>query len=394
MPLSAAHPKPVEIDQFLDMFDQPTRQAIQENLVGFGNALAGRGPRPERCVRRPPPRWSPAPSRSPRNLAAPSTGASAASSARSRPVAAEVAPVAETQAQHVRRPRPHLRRLRRASRAPSSRRRSPRRPPTLDTLTPTCRAIRPFLGHSATLLRRPSARGARRSARPRRRSPQRCEPASRSCPTPRRAQRPAAADRADAAGVLPGRPDVIDRLNRSTDTYELLNPTLRFIDPGADGLQLRDARCSATSPARSASGDGIGTGQRFIAIGRQRPVQGTPNSENGPASAPAERGDPNDRDNFLHSNPYPNTASPGQPHECEAGNENYIAGQIDDRQPARQPGHHNRGQTADEPAASKADGPREARPDRSRARRADLRASVPRPEPGDDRRSWWRSCPR
>ena len=27
-------------------------------------------------------------------------------------------------------------------------------------------------------------------------------------------------------------------------------------------------------------------------------------------------------------NPYPNTASPGQPKECEAGNEEYIAGQT------------------------------------------------------------------
>ena len=31
-------------------------------------------------------------------------------------------------------------------------------------------------------------------------------------------------------------------------------------------------------------------------------------------------------DSFLHSNPYPNTAAPGQPHECEAGNETYVPG--------------------------------------------------------------------
>ena len=32
--------------------------------------------------------------------------------------------------------------------------------------------------------------------------------------------------------------------------------------------------------------------------------------------------------NFLHVNPYPNTASPGQnPFECEPGNEDYLAGQ-------------------------------------------------------------------
>ena len=44
MPASAAEPEPVDIDQVLNTFDDPTRTAIQANLVEFGNALAGRGP--------------------------------------------------------------------------------------------------------------------------------------------------------------------------------------------------------------------------------------------------------------------------------------------------------------------------------------------------------------
>jgi hypothetical protein len=48
-----------------------------------------------------------------------------------------------------------------------------------------------------------------------------------------------------------------------------------------------------------------------------------PNNEGSPSSAPANG--PN-QDNYLHTNPYPNTASPGQPKECEAGNEPYLAG--------------------------------------------------------------------
>ena len=32
--------------------------------------------------------------------------------------------------------------------------------------------------------------------------------------------------------------------------------------------------------------------------------------------------------NHLHSNPYPNTASPGQPKECEAGNEHFTPGKT------------------------------------------------------------------
>src|SRR5262249_7166250 len=43
MPLTAARPEPVDIDQVFNMFDQPTRVAIQSNLLEFGNALAGRG---------------------------------------------------------------------------------------------------------------------------------------------------------------------------------------------------------------------------------------------------------------------------------------------------------------------------------------------------------------
>ena len=44
IPLSAARPEPVDIDQFFDMFDEKTRTAIQRNNAGFGNAFAGRGP--------------------------------------------------------------------------------------------------------------------------------------------------------------------------------------------------------------------------------------------------------------------------------------------------------------------------------------------------------------
>src|SRR6202789_3661154 len=44
IPLSAYTPEPVDIDQFFSMFDKPTRDAIRQNLAGFGNALAGRGP--------------------------------------------------------------------------------------------------------------------------------------------------------------------------------------------------------------------------------------------------------------------------------------------------------------------------------------------------------------
>ena len=53
-----------------------------------------------------------------------------------------------------------------------------------------------------------------------------------------------------------------------------------------------------------------------------------PNNEGSPSSAPANGGgeDPRGPRNFLHSNPYPNTAAPGQTFECEAGNEVFEGG--------------------------------------------------------------------
>jgi hypothetical protein len=68
-------------------------------------------------------------------------------------------------------------------------------------------------------------------------------------------------------------------------------------------------------------GDANGTWQRFIIVAAP---QG-PNNEGGPASKPAAGPG---RDNFLHTNPYPNTSAPGQPPECEAGNEEYLAGRT------------------------------------------------------------------
>ena len=43
IPISQDHPQPVDLDQFFNTFDTPTREASQTNLRGFGDALAGRG---------------------------------------------------------------------------------------------------------------------------------------------------------------------------------------------------------------------------------------------------------------------------------------------------------------------------------------------------------------
>ncbi len=49
-----------------------------------------------------------------------------------------------------------------------------------------------------------------------------------------------------------------------------------------------------------------------------------PNGQGNPAAAPANGSPVPGSDNYLRYNPYPNTASPGQTRECEAGNEGVI----------------------------------------------------------------------
>ena len=69
-------------------------------------------------------------------------------------------------------------------------------------------------------------------------------------------------------------------------------------------------------------GDSNGTWQRFIIVS----APNGENNEGGPSNAPANgAGTP---ENFLHSNPYPNTPDGGRTNECEAGNEPWLPGRT------------------------------------------------------------------
>jgi len=109
-------------------------------------------------------------------------------------------------------------------------------------------------------------------------------------------------------------------IRRSTQTFDFLTPTLRFVTPAQSVCNYGTLLLRNTSSLLSL-GDRNGTGSRFLVMSG-----GTgPNSENSPSSGPAHGGSPA---NFLHANPYPNTAAPGQPRECEAGNEKYVPGRV------------------------------------------------------------------
>jgi hypothetical protein len=115
-------------------------------------------------------------------------------------------------------------------------------------------------------------------------------------------------------------PLVATGIDRLDDTVKSLKPTLKFLTP-------MQTTCNYATlwfrnlASHLSEGDRNGTWQRFIIIATP---QG-PNSESGPSSAPANGPT---TDNHLHTNPYPNTAAPGQTHECEAGNEPYFVGQT------------------------------------------------------------------
>ena len=116
-------------------------------------------------------------------------------------------------------------------------------------------------------------------------------------------------------------------LRATTQALNELNPTLAYLTPA-------QTQCNYITlffrniASHLSEGDRNGTWQRFIIV----PTPHGPNNEGGPSSGPANG--PTEA-NHLHANPYPNTASPGQPKECEAGNEHYVAGPDGDRQPAR-----------------------------------------------------------
>jgi virulence factor Mce-like protein len=325
LPLAAAHPHPVEIDQVLNIFDSATRHAAQQNLVAFGDALAGRGPGLNVTLGELEPlvdRLEPVA----RNLASKKTGLGRLFDALADS-AAEVAPVAETQAQmfvvldstfgaFAAVARPFIQDT------------ISETPPTLDTLTRTSPPIRRFLGHSATLFAdlRPGIKSLSENS-------------------------PAIASALETgADVLPGAPtlnaqlapttrtleafatdaDVKGGVRLSTQLFDSLTPALRFLAP-AQTFCNYPTLLFRNADSLLSLGDGIGNWQRFIVMGAGQTNaflgQNAPNSENGPASAPAN-GPPEVLANFLHANPYPYTAAPGQPRVCAAGNEKYIPGKV------------------------------------------------------------------
>ena len=299
------------------------------NQAGFGNALAGRGPQLNAAFGSPARSWPKAASRRSRNLVAPSTdfgGFWRALEASQR----------------------HRRPGRREQRRPSSSPSTAPSPPSPASRGPTSRK---------------RSRRARRPSTPRSKTCRRCDP---SCTTPNASSprfKPGAKaladtsptiDAAERAGIpvlnaspafnaqleptadallaFQEAPGVFNGLDLLIDTNELLGPAIRFIAPAQTTCnyltprlpQRRQRLQRRQRPRQLAQRDRLPAAGRAQLRGRPGLGAGQRRQRHGVKIAL----------NHLHSNPYPNTAAPGQPKECEAGNERYEVGVTSDRQRA------------------------------------------------------------
>jgi ABC-type transporter Mla subunit MlaD len=316
IPLASARPEPVDIDQFFDTFDEKTRLAIRQNEAGFGNALAGRGPDLNSAfgsLRK----LAESAEEPLRNLASPSTDfagfwrALEAFNATIAPVAqvnADLFAVLDrTFAAFANVSRPYIQET--ISKGPQ----------TLDAANADLPILRPFLHDTERffIAFKPGAKALGETSPTLDAAEVAGIPVLRESPT-FDAQIPPTAEALLAFQEAPG---VFNGLDLLIDTNEKLNPAIKFIGPA-------QSTCNYLSLAfrnlKSTFGEGNGLATWVRAISFQAP-EGV-NSEGGPASAPANGGNSL---NFLHTNPYPNTAAPGQsPEECEAGNEKYLKGRV------------------------------------------------------------------
>ena len=239
-------------------------------------------------------------------------------------------------------------------------------PPALDEAIKDFPQQRPFLANSEALFRelRPGVAALSTSA------PVLADALEIGTPTLRRSvafNNSLEADLRGAGALRRGPAGQPRRAATSKSTVTILSPTIAHLTPVQTVCNYATLWFRNVSSLLSV-GDANGTSQRFIIIATP---QG-PNNEGGPSSAPANGGVPGKQDNYLHTNPYPNTASPGQPKECEAGQRALRRRQAGHRQ---RPGHPAR-QDRDDEAASNDAGRRQT-PTTSACRARTARARAP-----------------
>jgi phospholipid/cholesterol/gamma-HCH transport system substrate-binding protein len=318
---------PVEIDDFFNMFTPKTRSSIQTGFINFGDGLAGRGPSINQAVSQLEPLVN--------NLLPVMTNLLARQTQLPRlfpsleQAAHEVVNVAEPEARlfdlldqtftPLSQNTPALQATIRGG------------PPALTTATRELPAQGRFINDTTNLIHnlRPAFVKLGQAS-------QQLAPAE-AAGIPALRRTPQLNDRLratiNAIERFVENPQTMPGLGLLTETAQLIEPTVAFIEPAQTKCNYLALLFRNLENALSES-DQVGTMLGITAIA---PPQ-LPNSEAGPASAPANGPPAKDipglnaitktlvDDSFLHSDPYPNTAAPGQPDVCEAGNEQYITG--------------------------------------------------------------------
>jgi ABC-type transporter Mla subunit MlaD len=314
IPMTNARPEPVEFDTVINTFDKKTREGQRNSLRGFGDGLAGRGVALNETIHILPELFS---NLEPvmTNLSAPATQLRRFFPALER-AARIVEPVAETQAELFENLDTTFAALAGVAR-PSIQETISRSPAAEDAGIRGFPQQRPFLENTAGFARdlAPGAAALPSTLPDLADALELGTPALKRTPALNRQVESLFVTLADFSTD----PIVNVGVDRLRDTASTLKPTLAFLTPVQVTCNYVTLFFRNVASLLS-EGDRNGTWQRFIII---TTPQG-PNSESGPSSGPANG--PTD-DNHLHTNPYPNTASPGQTKECEGGNEDYLVGQ-------------------------------------------------------------------
>ncbi len=320
--------EPVDIDQFFDMFSQKTRNANQVNLTSFGNGFAGRGIGLNETIATLRPLVTNA---IPvlHNLASPQTGFGELFVALDR-AAKETAPVATENAELYSNLDTFFTAF--ASVAPSLEETIEGGPAALRQATHSLPFEASFVNKATEFMHllRPSASALRTVAAPLGHAFEVGAVNVRAAT----ALNGELAEAAQAFATFAKNPIVIAGVEDLTHTLGLANPLVA-------GLAPAQANCNYVTLTfrnlASLLSENIGVGT----LGRAAAVLAPdgPNNEGLPASAPAngpsidhEPGKSSGsvgalvNNNHLHINPYPNVGGPGQPLECEAGNEPYSVG--------------------------------------------------------------------
>ncbi|HZV73241.1 MAG TPA: MlaD family protein [Conexibacter sp.] len=322
LPLRNATPRPVEFDDFFNMFNAPTRAANQVNLREFGDALAGRGTSiNEAIVALDPLTKNAIPVL--RNLADPATGLGRFFRALEQTSAA-VAPVAEQQGQLFRNLATTFDAFAAIS-VPYLQDTISGGPAALDTAIRSFPIQRPLLANAAGFFRdlQPGAAALRTSG------PLLAEAFSVGTTQVRRAA--ALNDQLTltlrSLQDFAQDPQVALGLHGLHRTVDVLTPTVNHLAGAQTNCNYLALLLNNVASLES-DGDTAHQGT-WVRVAAVSPPIG-PNSEVGPASAPANADATAGvrSSNHLHANPYPLVGAKGQGGICMAGNEVYVNGQT------------------------------------------------------------------